>query len=67
MIRIEERISRQRFFCILFLSISPDWVSMKVTAAGKTNKGLKRKHNEDSLLLANDLGLYVIADGMGGA
>lgn len=39
---------------------------MKVIAAGKTHKGLKRKLNEDSLLVANDLGLYVIADGMGG-
>lgn len=39
---------------------------MKIIAAGKTDKGLKRKLNEDSLLLAEDLGLYVIADGMGG-
>lgn len=53
-------------FCILFLSTSPDQVSMKIIAAGKTDKGLKRKLNEDSLLLAEDLGLYVIADGMGG-
>jgi len=39
---------------------------MKVIVAGKTDKGLKRKLNEDNILLANDLGLYVIADGMGG-
>lgn len=39
---------------------------MKIIAAGKTDKGLKRKLNEDSLLMAEDLGLYVIADGMGG-
>jgi protein phosphatase len=39
---------------------------MKVRAAGKTDIGLKRKRNEDSLLLAPDLGLYVIADGLGG-
>ena len=39
---------------------------MKVKSAGKTNKGLKRKLNEDNLLVADDLGLYVIADGMGG-
>jgi protein phosphatase len=58
-------MTRQLFFNI-FLTISPDWVSMKVIAAGKTDKGLKRKHNEDNILLANDLGLYVIADGMGG-
>ncbi len=39
---------------------------MKVIAAGKSDKGLKRKLNEDSLLLNDELGLYVIADGMGG-
>jgi protein phosphatase len=39
---------------------------MKVRVAGQTDIGLKRKRNEDSLLLAPDLGLYVIADGMGG-
>ncbi len=39
---------------------------MKVITAGKTDKGLKRKLNEDSLLLNDELGLYVIADGMGG-
>ncbi len=39
---------------------------MKVKAAGKSHVGLKRKVNEDSYLIAPDLGLYVIADGMGG-
>jgi serine/threonine protein phosphatase PrpC len=39
---------------------------MKVITAGKTDRGLKRKLNEDSLLLNDELGLYVIADGMGG-
>ena len=39
---------------------------MKVKTAGKTDKGLKRKLNEDNLLVADELGLYVIADGMGG-
>ena len=39
---------------------------MKIIAAGKTDKGLKRKLNEDSLLMAEDMGLFVIADGMGG-
>jgi protein phosphatase len=39
---------------------------MKLRAIGKSDIGLKRKLNEDSLLVAPDLGLYVIADGMGG-
>jgi len=39
---------------------------MKVQAAGKSHVGLKRKLNEDSYLIAPDLELYVIADGMGG-
>jgi serine/threonine protein phosphatase PrpC len=39
---------------------------MDVRSAGKTDTGLKRKINEDSYLMASDLGLYVIADGMGG-
>jgi protein phosphatase len=39
---------------------------MKVKCAGKSHIGMKRKINEDSYLIAPDLGLYVIADGMGG-
>jgi PPM family protein phosphatase len=39
---------------------------MNVKIAGKSDIGLKRKLNEDSLLIEPDLGLYVIADGMGG-
>jgi PPM family protein phosphatase len=39
---------------------------MKVRAAGNSNIGLKRRINEDSYLINPDIGLYVIADGMGG-
>ncbi|MCF8061505.1 MAG: protein phosphatase 2C domain-containing protein [Deltaproteobacteria bacterium] len=39
---------------------------MNVQAAGKTHIGRKRKINEDNLLVEPDLGLYVVADGMGG-
>ena len=35
-------------------------------AAGKTDPGKKREHNEDAFLLAPEHQLYVIADGMGG-
>lgn len=39
---------------------------MNVKSAGKTDIGLKRSINEDSYLIASDLGLYIVADGMGG-
>lgn len=32
----------------------------------RTDVGLKRKHNEDSLLAAEDFGVFVVADGVGG-
>ena len=34
--------------------------------AAKTDVGMKREHNEDSFLVNEDLGLYVVCDGMGG-
>jgi protein phosphatase len=39
---------------------------MKVTAFGLTDVGLKRAKNEDSILVDQDMGLFVVADGMGG-
>jgi len=39
---------------------------MNVTARGISDVGRKREHNEDSLLIDDDLGLYIVADGMGG-
>ena len=32
----------------------------------RTDVGLKRKHNEDSLLAAEEYGVFVVADGVGG-
>ena len=39
---------------------------MKLIAAGQTNVGRKRSHNEDNLLLVEAENLFVVADGMGG-
>ena len=39
---------------------------MEVIAAGITDVGLKREGNEDSFSTEDSLGLYVVADGMGG-
>ena len=35
-------------------------------SAARTDVGMKREHNEDSYLVNEDLGLYVVCDGMGG-
>ena len=53
------------FFSIYFRYASVK-EKMNVKSAGNTHVGLKRKLNEDRYLIAPDLGLYVIADGMGG-
>lgn len=39
---------------------------MKIQAVGLSDRGLKRGHNEDSLSVVPDIGLYIVADGMGG-
>ncbi len=39
---------------------------MGIQAFGATDVGLRRKSNQDSILIDKDLGLYVVADGMGG-
>jgi serine/threonine protein phosphatase PrpC len=47
-------------------SPEPPPVRLKVVAAGLTDVGRKRDHNEDSFLIDEDLKLFVVADGMGG-
>ncbi len=39
---------------------------MKIIAVGQTDIGLVRKKNQDTYGLFSELGLYIIADGMGG-
>lgn len=39
---------------------------MKLIAAGLTNVGMKRAHNEDNHILVPEENLFVVADGMGG-
>jgi PPM family protein phosphatase len=39
---------------------------LRIAARGLTDVGQRRDHNEDALLIDVDLGLFVVADGMGG-
>ena len=39
---------------------------MPVSSGSATDKGLRRSTNEDNLRVRDDLGLFVVADGMGG-
>lgn len=39
---------------------------LQLAAAGATHVGLRRQHNEDSVLIREDLGLFLVADGAGG-
>lgn len=41
-------------------------VRMKISVWCRTDKGLRRESNQDSYLINNDLGLFIVADGMGG-
>lgn len=40
--------------------------TVRVESIGISDRGLRRHHNEDAFLVRDDLGLYVVADGMGG-
>ena len=41
-------------------------VTLRWLAAGVTDTGLRRDHNEDTLVLDQTEGLVIVADGMGG-
>jgi serine/threonine protein phosphatase PrpC len=45
---------------------SGPFIPVAVIAAGATDVGKKRKHNEDAIALDHERSLYVLADGMGG-
>ncbi|WP_437948034.1 protein phosphatase 2C domain-containing protein [Sorangium sp. So ce296] len=40
---------------------------LRIEAAGESHVGRQREHNEDSFAVDLDLGLFVVADGIGGA
>jgi protein phosphatase len=46
--------------------LTRQFLPLKVTAAGGTDIGKMRKHNEDAILLRPDLSLFILADGAGG-
>jgi protein phosphatase len=39
---------------------------MRIVSVGLTDVGRRRPHNEDSLLCDDDMGLYIVCDGVGG-
>lgn len=40
---------------------------MSITGVARSDQGKVRSNNEDSFLVRNDMALYIVADGMGGA
>lgn len=44
----------------------PGSSALRLKAAGRTDLGKRRQHNEDVVLVREDLGLFVVADGAGG-
>lgn len=39
---------------------------LRIEAAGETNVGRRRNHNEDNFAILAEFGLFIVADGMGG-
>ena len=46
--------------------VSVFWFQMRLTCAARTDPGRRREANEDSFCTREDLGLFIVADGMGG-
>ena len=45
---------------------SDEKIFLKISAAGKTDQGKVRQLNEDNFSIHEDLGLYIVSDGVGG-
>lgn len=52
---------------IALQAASSESVSLRMNGVGATHQGMVRKHNEDNLLLRPEAGLWMVADGVGGA
>src|SRR5437868_358506 len=46
--------------------MTPAAADLEIQCFGATHTGHVRKHNEDAFLLRPDIGLWAVADGMGG-
>jgi serine/threonine protein phosphatase PrpC len=46
--------------------MAEEGLTMRIVAAGQTDVGCVRKHNEDNFLIDMELGLFIVADGLGG-
>ncbi len=51
----------------LHATASSEAGSFRLHGVGATHQGMVRKHNEDNLLLRPEAGLWMVADGVGGA
>ncbi len=58
--------SRRRLREIVFAANMAS-MDLEVRAVGLSDVGMRRERNEDSMLIDGELGLFVVADGMGGA
>lgn len=48
------------------VATGPNGTGYKLVSKGHTDVGRKRDHNEDSYLIDEEIGLFVVCDGMGG-
>ncbi len=54
------------FLCKNSMNLINFFFPLKIKSSALTDKGKKRKHNEDSILADNKHHLYIVADGIGG-